>query len=138
MKLSGGNFRTKALLAFVVSFALVCLYSCDKSSSNQMNSGTSNTTSPIPAFNATVNGSDPGGWTVTGSVNSGFIIIDGTAPGGITVGLQISATSTGKYVLGSSTSNSGVYGTSGPTTSYATTGKSPYTGTLLISAYNST
>jgi len=136
MMLRRGNYRTKALLAFVVFFALFCAYSCNKASSAQINSGTASTTSPIPAFNVTVNGSDPGGWTVTGSVNSGFIIIDGTAPGGITVGLQISATSTGTYKLGSSSGNSGVYGTSAPTTSYGTTGKSPYTGTLLISAYN--
>ncbi len=138
MMLRRGNYKTKALFAFVVSFALIGVYSCTKASSDQINSGTASTTSPIPAFNVTVNGTDPGSWTVTGSVSSGFIIIDGSAPGGVTVGLQISATSTGTYKLGSSSGNSGVYGTSGPTTSYGTTGKSPYTGTLLISAYNST
>jgi|GEM_PF-1699699 len=120
----------------ILIFVLTGNYSCTKP--DTASSGTNNNpTQPTPSFNTTVNGSDPGNWSVTATTNSGFIIIDATCAGGITVGLQISATSTGKYTLGGSGGNSGVYGTSSPSTSYATTGTSPYTGTLLISVYNS-
>ena len=129
------NQLRKITLLLIAFFFLVSNYSCTKpdTASSGINN---NPTQPTPAFNANVNGSDPGNWSVTGTTNSGYIIIDATCAGGITVGLQITATATGKYTLGGSGGNSGVYGTSSPSTSYATTGTSPYTGTLLISVFN--
>ncbi|HXP48820.1 MAG TPA: DUF6252 family protein [Bacteroidia bacterium] len=135
MVLFAENQLKKIVLLLTSFFLLAGNNSCTKP--DTATSGLNNNpTQPTPAFNTTINGSDPGNWSVTGTTNSGFIIIDATCAGGITVGLQISATSTGKYTLGGPGGNSGVYGTSSPSTSYATTGTSPYTGTLLISVYN--
>jgi hypothetical protein len=122
---------SKALFTLAIASVLTGTLSCTKS-----NNSTSSTT-PTPTFSATINGSNPGVWTVTGGTNSGLITINGAGAGGVTVGLEISAINTGTYQLGAPGGNAGVYGTSSPgTTSYTTTGTSPYVGTLTITTYN--
>jgi hypothetical protein len=121
---------SKALYKLAVAAVLIGTSSCTKPSNN------TNST-PTPSFSATVNGSNPGVWTVTGGTNGGLITINGAGVGGITVGLEISATATGTYQLAGPGGNAGVYGTTTPgTTSYTTTGTSPYVGTLTITTYN--
>ncbi|HXP51346.1 MAG TPA: hypothetical protein VN922_15420, partial [Bacteroidia bacterium] len=84
---------SNTLFTLAIVSVLMGTASCTKSNNSNTNS------TPAPTFSATVNGSNPGIWTVTGGTNGGLITINGAGAGGITVGLEISATATGTYQL---------------------------------------